>query len=159
MSKQMLFESKKKVKLNDLSDLLKIKKSTIKSWEKEFNLPSLSAESTQKLYSEQEVKLLKLIKKMLYEEKLSYQEIQEKITLFLQNEAEKTFNPAQSLESHDVLEAEEPVFATPINEVAQPALPEETPSVETKKTTDISSFKERLTDIENRLLLIQAKLK
>jgi DNA-binding transcriptional MerR regulator len=110
MLAQPIKEQKKKIKLSELSDLLKVKKSTIKQWEKDFNL-----QPTGSLYSEQEITLFKKIKQLLHQKgaplETAKKEIEKEFEIFF-TLATKTdsFQPAQSdsktLKSEKIIEKE-----------------------------------------------------
>ena len=93
----MLTQNKKepkKLKISELSGLLKIKKSTIKRWEQEFDLSTASPH----LYSEKEILLFKKIKRMIHEESLSIRQVRENLkTSSKKTECkDNSFTPAQS---------------------------------------------------------------
>ncbi|MBL4588100.1 MerR family transcriptional regulator [Candidatus Babeliales bacterium] len=87
-------ESKKKLKISELSDLLKVKKSTIKLWERELNLDTVLSH----LYSDKEILLFKKIKQLLQHESFSMKQVRETLEASIDENRQKedSFTPAQS---------------------------------------------------------------
>ncbi len=77
MLAQPIKEQKRKIKLSELSDLLKVKKSTIKQWEKDFNLQVKGS-----LYCEQEIYLFKKIKQLLHQKRTSLENAKKELEKF-----------------------------------------------------------------------------
>lgn len=57
---------KRKFRIGDLAEELKVKKYVIRFWEKEFSLESDRSEGGQRFYTKEDLKLFSLIKDLLY---------------------------------------------------------------------------------------------
>ena len=91
--------SKKKFRIGELSDVLKIKKFVIRFWEKEFELKSDRSGGGQRFYSQDDINTFGIIKELLYQQKITIpgakkelDKLINKKTLTPAIKSEKTFN-------------------------------------------------------------------
>jgi len=59
---------KRKFRIGELADKLKLERFVIRFWEKEFNIKTKRSEGSQRFYDTNDLKKFELIKKLLYEE-------------------------------------------------------------------------------------------
>ncbi len=69
MQNQKRNMNKKKFRIGELSDVLKIKKFVIRFWEKEFELKSDRSGGGQRFYSQDDINTFSIIKELLYQKK------------------------------------------------------------------------------------------
>lgn len=99
MQNQKRNMSKKKFRIGELSDVLKIKKFVIRFWEKEFKLKSDRSGGGQRFYSQDDINTFGIIKELLYQKKFTIpgakkelDKLINKKTLTPAIKSEKTFN-------------------------------------------------------------------
>lgn len=94
---------RKKVKINELADILNVKKFTIKTWEKEFGLSSNLSDS--KFYGDKEIAKFALIKELICDKKLSMQDAKRELEAFNQQDsAEHEIKAAEKTEMNPEIE-------------------------------------------------------
>ena len=71
MQNQKRNMNKKKFRIGELSDVLKIKKFVIRFWEKEFELKSDRSGGGQRFYSQDDINTFGIIKELLYQKKFT----------------------------------------------------------------------------------------
>ena len=82
MNKAINLPSKEKFKMNEVCGLVGVKPYVLRFWESEFQeiLPSTDDDG-QKLYSQQDIESIALIKKLLFEDKMTIEKAKHEITL------------------------------------------------------------------------------
>ena len=169
----MLMQNKKesrKLKISELSALLKIKKSTIKQWERELDLSTASSH----LYSEKEILLFKKIKQLIHEESLSIKQVGETLKISIEEIENKdnSFTPAQSttddsphIPEKNIISKTKPSETTKNQNEKQVISHAEiiTSSDQNNKNQPLSSSKDqshqdRISEIKSALLSIRSRL-
>jgi DNA-binding transcriptional MerR regulator len=106
--------SKKQYRIGHVAKELNVKRFVIRFWEREFNLSASRSHGGQRCYQQFEIEQLKLIKKLLYEEKFTIAGAKKYIEEHLKEHSEKsastsieTFIPAlEKKELPDTLAAQ-----------------------------------------------------
>ncbi|MFA6263698.1 MAG: MerR family transcriptional regulator [Candidatus Babeliales bacterium] len=155
MQQQKIHMDKRRFRIGDLAEELKVKKFVIRFWEKEFDIKSDRSEGGQRFYTSEDLQRFIRIKDLLYNKGFTIAGAKKQLYTDLQNVLEvmpESHAAATLIESVTCQPTEAPATSTeqqPSPTLVTPALYQQYPTDEF--TQQLAELKEQLIQLKNKL--------
>jgi DNA-binding transcriptional MerR regulator len=156
MQQQKVHMDKRKFRIGDLAEELKVKKFVIRFWEKEFDIKSDRSEGGQRFYTSEDLHRFIRIKDLLYNKGFTIAGAKKQLYADLENmmNVSSAANTTTSVVESVVAQ---PVDAPVVHEEQKPTSTMVTPALYQQYPTD--EFSQQLAELKEQLVQLKSKLK